>query len=398
MYTPEFWKWVEEHRGEDSTKLRLKTRGAEPWIEDAIAQIENERRSQKKFAADGPLAEAMPRLMPVGISIEQATSARVAMLHRSIAEKLLPENPRILDMTCGLGVDASVLATIPGAHVTAIELDGKIAGVARTNYATRPEMSIIEGDSTEFLRECKQHFDLIFIDPARRDSVGNRVYNIRDCAPNVIDLMPLLLAKSDHLMIKLSPMLDVTQTIRDLPGLTDLYIIDDGGECRELLAVVGKEDVAEPMIHSISGDIEFSFTKREESEAEGRYELPRAGQYLLEPSPALMKAGAFRLTGRRFGIAELHPNTHLFISDTTLNDFPGRSYLITEVLPFSSSNIKRLKKERLEADVAVRNFPFTAEQLRGRLGVRKSGPIRIVGVTAADGNPYMILSRKPTVG
>lgn len=393
MYDEQFWEWVARHRDDDPTRLRLKARGNIPREADAIAQIENERKAKRKFAvATADVGPLMPRLMPIAISVEQATSAKVALLHREIAASLLPPSPSILDMTCGLGVDASVLASIPGSTVTAIELNPDIAAVAMENYALRDNMEIVCGDSIAYLHSTSRRYDLIFIDPARRDVAGKRVYNVHDCTPDVTALMPLLHEKSDYVMVKLSPMLDVTQTIRDIDGITDLYIVEESGECRELLAVAGHCNTSEPRITAISGDKRFSFTREEELTATERFAMPSAGSYLLEPGAALMKAGAFKLVANRYDAPALHPNTHLYVAGAMPADFPGRITRIIDVLPFSSANIKQIKKQRLSAEVAVRNFPFTADSLRERLGIKKSGDLRIIGVTAMDNKLYLIIA------
>lgn len=392
MYNKEFWKWVDEHRDENPSKLWLKMHGKGSWVHDAIMQIENERRSHKKFATDcDDITSAMPRLMPVGISIEQATSAKVAQLHRAIAKKFLPKKSSILDMTCGLGVDASILATISGAYVTCIELNEKIAEIASYNYGNRGNITVINADSVSYLHTTDKHFNLIFIDPARRDNSGNKVYNIHDCTPDVTDIMPIILDKSDHVMIKLSPMLDITQTIRDLPSLQELYIIDEGGECRELLAVAGRYNTGEPVIHAIDDTHDFTFTRSEEAAVCFKdYALPTCGLYLFEPAPGLLKAGAFKLIAQRFGIIAIHPNTHVYVGNAPIPDFFGRQSIIKDVLKFSSTTLKSMKKERIEGDVAVRNFPITADTLRAKLGIKKSGKERIVGITACDGKQYLL--------
>ena len=394
VYTDEFWDWVKQHQDDDPARLRLKERGKESWKEDAIAQIENVKESKKKFSSSNIASDILPRLMPLSMSVEQATSANVALLHKHLAEKLLPYNKTILDMTCGLGVDTALLSTIPKSHVTSIEKNSRIAEIAIFNFKDKKNIKIINADSVEFLQKTGLHYNLIYIDPARRDNIGNRVYNIRDCSPNVIEILPLLKEKCDAVMIKLSPMLDVTQTLRELDGISDLYIIEDGGECRELLAILNFKNTANPQIHVWNSVEKFKFQRSEELNATELLSLPQTGLYLIEPSPAMMKAGPFKLISSRYDIPALHPNTHLYISQQPIEGFPGRQDLITEILPFSSGNLKRLKKLHLQADVAVRNFPYTADDLRTRLGIKKSGNERIVGVTACDGNQYLLRLKK----
>ncbi|MBD5366286.1 MAG: hypothetical protein HDR82_04630 [Bacteroides sp.] len=389
-YNDEFWKWVSDHRKIDPYKLRLNYRADTPWINDAIAQIENERRAKNKF---GNVAEShlLPTLYPIGLSIEQSTTPRIAMLHRQLAH-ITPGSPfRILEMTCGLGIDASFLASDAATKLTAIELNSQIASVAEYNFKARENINIINGNSIDYLTNSNEHFNLIFIDPARRDDSGGRVYNLHDCTPDVTQLLPLMASKSDVIMIKMSPMLDVTQTLRDLPQTTELYVVGERGECRELLAIIDTHrQVATPIITVWSDGSTFSFTQPEEAEAEASVSMPRQGEFLLEPSAAMMKAAPFKLISQRYKASMIHPNTHVYTADYRPEDFAGKVYQIDEMLPYSSSNIKRIKKMKLNCDVAVRNFNIGADELRSRLGINKSGEKRLLGITAADSKPYIL--------
>lgn len=397
-YNKDFWDWVTLHSNDDPSRLRLSKKKDTPWIDEAINHIENRQRSRSKFVTGNDDESALlPRLMPVAISIEQATSVAIARLHRHVAR--LPINARVLDMTCGLGIDASFLAADAATELTTVELDSRIASVARWNFKDRPNITVINDDSVRYLESTDKHYDLIFIDPARRDSNGSRVYNLHDCLPDVTTLLPLLKARTTRIMVKMSPMLDIRQTLCDLPGTRQLLVIEERNECRELLAIIDSDAHDDSLnatisIHNVSAGSNFSFTLQEESDAPPIVAMPRAGQYLLEPSPATMKAAPFRILCHRHAASMIHSNTHLYVSDSRPLLFPGKVYMITEVIPYSSGVLKRLSRLKLDADVAVRNFPVSAEALRQRLGIKKSGDTRIIGVTACDGKQYLLIARK----
>lgn len=397
---PDFWNWIQSHINDDIHRLRLNARDNAPWAPEAINHIESTRRVGRKFIVGD--TDLTPRLMSVPLSVEQATSASVAMLHRVIVgDNLLSPGATVLDMTCGLGIDALAMSLSPGVNVTAIEMNPDVAAVAAFNFACRPNVEIIQGDSISWLRDNDRHFSLIFIDPARRDASGGRVYNLHDCTPDVTTILPLLRSRAKTVMIKLSPMLDITQTINDLPGITQVHIIDDAGECRELLAVVAGDDQPVPGSPTITAWHQghpFTFTRDEENSAVATTGLPRQGQYLFEPSPAMMKAAPFRLIASRYNLSKLHPNTHLYVGDSPIPDFPGRTSFIDTVHPYSSSALKQLKRRHLQADVACRNFTITPDQLAKRLSITRSGVTRLVGVTAADSNPYILEVSRPTSG
>ena len=194
-----------------------------------------------------------------------------------------------------------------------------------------------------------------------------------------------------YAMIKLSPMLDVSQTLADLPGIIALHIVEERGECRELLAVIDLSKVAEvgksakevPVVVN-SGDKEFTFDRIEEAEALAAFGAPKEGMYLYEPSPAMMKAAPFSLLSTRFGMKKLHPNTNLYLADIPLATLPGRWNLIERVVPFNSRNAKALAREIDGADVAVRNAPLQAETLSKRYGFRPGGSHRLMLATAVS--------------
>lgn len=380
----DFWKFVEEHRNDDPARLRLKYHGSnECWIEEAITHIECLRKCGNKFG------KARPDLMPSTLSVEQATSEKVAQLHGEIARKLIGNPHNILDMTCGLGIDLHALSDTFQCRSTGIEINPKLANAATYNFRNNPLVDIVNADSVKWLESSPDNtkFDLIFIDPARRDDAGQRVFNIHHCQPDVAEMLPLLAAKCSYAMVKLSPMLDVTQTLRDLPPITELHIVDDNGECRELLAVLdfsyGSKE-AEPLITIHSGDKTLSFTPAEERQRQEQYGAPIAGMWLFEPSPACMKAHPFATLCELYGLKKLHPNTNLFIADTPSYNLPGKWYEIEAVHDFASSVIKTLGKSITHADIAVRNFPFKAEGLQRRLKIKSGGRHRIIGATIGE--------------
>lgn len=385
----EFWQFVETNRQVNPSTLRLKYhKDGRDWINAAITQIECMNKCKGKFG------EFQPELMVSTVSLEQATSANVARLHGELAKSLLgySANPQMLDMTCGMGIDLkAIVMANPSVTVIGAEYIPELASVTAYNFADFPNVEIINVNSVNWLNEnnCDGLFDLIFVDPARRDDNGGKVFNIHHCQPDVVELMPMLQTRCRNLMIKLSPMLDVTQTLRDLPQTTDLYVVDDNGECREILVViscVGEKSSLSPKIHVWSNGLQFCFTAEEERGCELEFAHPTAGQWLYEPSPAMMKAAPFAIICTRYGLKKLHANTNLFVGDAPKFDLPGRWHEIEHVLDYSSSVLKNLRKTIAQADVAVRNFPIKAEMLQTRLKIKSGGNHRIMGVTTCKGS------------
>lgn len=201
-------------------------------------------------------------------------------------------------------------------------------------------------------------------------------------------------------MVKLSPMLDITQTIRDLPGISALHIVDERGECRELLAILDfTASFAEPRITVHDEDTEFSYLPSEANDIPcAEYAMPVTGMWLCEPGPGMMKSGRFSLLAKRFGLKEIHKNTHLLLGADKPEGFSGKCRRIEAVYPLSSSSLKTVGKTIGRADVAIRNLPqFTPELLSKRLGIKPGGMRRVVGCTVADGSKALIVVRKDSV-
>ncbi len=393
--TPELFDFIAKHKDEKSDTLRFRYHNSgEPWMPLAINHIESLHKCGRKFG------DMQPRLMAAPLSVEQASSWAVAALHADIARRIAGNAEKFLDMTCGLGIDFRAIATALGTQCgsMAVEMQPMLAEAAAYNFQDMANVTVITGDSVAWLEKCGEQFDLIFIDPARRGTDGKRLYNIHDCMPDVGALLPLLRSKARKVMVKLSPMLDVSGTLADLP-CSELHIVDENGECRELLAVMDFTSAAPdsgdvPVIIRSSGTAPLIFTREEERNATPRYGIPQPGGMLFEPSPAAMKGAPFSLLSEKFGLAKLHPNTHVYFSESANEDLPGKWHEITEVIPFSSSVIKNLSKRKMQADVAVRNFPLTAPELIRRLSIKSGGDTRIIGVTAYEGSRLLIVVRK----
>lgn len=393
-FPPEFFAFVEANRAASPSALRLRHHGAaEEWLPLAINHIEALQKAAKKL---GPL---FPEVVPLVVSAEQATSAPVAQLHAELALRLVPHGARFLDMTCGIGIDFISIARALGGPSVAVELHPHLAAAATHNFRHDREVEVVNADSVAWLEAYTgPRFNLVFIDPARRSAQGRRLYNIHDCQPDVSLLTPQFAEKAEKVMVKLSPMLDVTQTLRDLPATGALHIVDEGGECRELLAILDfstPAPLAEPQItiHASDGAT-LTFTPSEEAALSPAYAAPVAGNYLFEPSPSAMKAAPWGILCHRHGLRKLHPNTHLFTAPAPVDGLPGKWRLIEEVIDFSSSTAKQLAKRIAQADVATRNFPLSAPDLAKKLRIKAGGDLRLVGVTSVNGARQLLLTRK----
>lgn len=405
-FSKEYLEFVKAHASEDPVKLRLRFHGDDRrWIPLAINNIAILRKS-RKFKLNDEI-DLTPRVIPLEVSAQQATSAPVSLLHAN----LVKDATLILDMTFGLGMDSRLIAVDMQKKILGFDLKEELVAAAKVNFEDFPNVEVYEGDSVKFLQEyVGKEFDLIIIDPARRGKDGERLYNLHDCQPDLIEILPLIMKNTRQLMAKLSPMLDVTQTLRDLPGLRELHIVEEGNECKELLAIVDRDSATdEPLIIidriSKGGLTTFMFKQSEEklcnTSTSTLNRHPQPGDYLLEPSAATMKAAPFNLLASRFNAIPLHRNTHLYLlptisTESIPTEFPGTIYKIEQALPLTSSNLKQLAKSLNQADIAVRNVKgFTPDTLRKRLKLKPGGDLKLYAATLStttDGEiPFLLL-------
>ena len=376
---------------EDFNSLRLKHHG-DPEMMQKILQLECRSKTASKL--HDTLKCAGFRFPSLAVA-EMATSDAIAGLHAN----LIPDGAKVLDMTFGLGIDTFHFAE-RAAEVTAVEYNHETfsAGLDNIRALGLTNVQLHYGESIGWLNSCDSMFDVIFIDPARRDNAG-RHFALKDCQPDIIPAIPLLLSRCRKLIIKASPMLDIKKAVAELGSPCEVISIGTARECKELVFVVNSEDLSHddgPTLLSTTcltvGQPTFSFTPEEETNAVPAYMLPAEGMLLFEPYPSVMKGGGMKLLSSRFGIGKLHPNTNLFTAAGQPADFPGEQFEIAEVLPFNKQSVKNFAKNHPTINVAVRNFPLSAPQLAAKLKVREGGNAMVFGTTGHDGQKLLVVT------
>lgn len=388
MEMEEMWGYVAANAGADTLKLMLKSEPDLPFDKRfAVMQIECRKKAKNKI----PELLANERfLFPKAISAEQCTHQQVAKFHAS----LFQPTDSVLDMTMGLGVDSYYISQRV-ASLKAIELDEEIAAAGAHNYA----FTVVNADSVAWLTQTDERFDAVFIDPARRGDGGARLYGLADCAPDVLGILLTIKAHAKRLYIKASPMIDVTQSMRDLaPHLTDVWAVSVKNECKELFFEVDfGAECADVQLHALNfeagGTQEFVVDSAALA-VEGCYGSPSAGQYLYEPNASVMKIGAFAALTRQFPILQIAKNSHLYYSDDFVQDFPGRKFVIDSIIPFSGKEAKTVGKQHKQLNIATRNFRLSPDELKKRLKVRDGGDCYLFATTLANAEQVLLLTRK----
>ena len=357
-----------------------------------LQQIEGRERTADKL----PTFASIPDWWyPVRLSCEQCSSELTARYKASLLSPLAlgeGKEERLLDLTGGYGVDTYFLSE-QFTHTDYVEQNEELCRIAAHNFALsqkskveRQKLSIAIHNTTaeDFLLSSpcgEAGWGLIFLDPARRDSHGSKVFRLEDCTPNVVELLPTLLAHSKRLLIKLSPMLDLTQAVTSLSQVNwDIHIVAIKNEVKEVLLLSGGTGQI-ITIDLAQKDQAFVFTREEEQHCGLDIRDGKLANHLYEPNAAILKAGAYKLVAQRFGLHKLDVNTHLYTSRQFIENFPGRVWRITE-----KQNLK-------QANVLTRNYPLTPEQLKKKLHLRDGGTAFVIGCRVA-GKPTLLYAER----
>lgn len=384
--------YVREHLADDTARLLLGAK-REPGLDVPflVEQIESRRQIREKL----PSWYANEELVfPAKIAAEQCSSEQTALYK----QRLVGIGDRLCDLTGGLGID-SYFFSRKVREVVYVERFPVYCEVARHNFQAlgATNITVVNADATQCLGQLPE-VDVFYIDPARRGSGNRRVYALSDCEPDLPALLPVLWGNAPRVIAKLSPMADISQTRALLPGTVAIHVIAVRNECKELLFEVQRGSEEEPLIHCVHftahGEEDFSFTQAEERDAPLRL-ASAVGNYLYEPNAALLKAGAFKTIAVRLEVEKLHVSSHLYTSKELVKDFPGRSFRVEQVVPFSSKIGRTLHREIPRANIAVRNFPLSVEELRKRTKIAEGGDLYLFATTLRDGEKVLIVGRKP---
>ncbi|MFC3559159.1 THUMP-like domain-containing protein [Pedobacter jamesrossensis] len=353
--------YISSHLNADVNQIALsKSPFADVSSAELANQISAKKKSQKKlptwFNTDGIY-------YPPTLSIEQ-TSSEITAKYKSG----LVEGENLIDLTGGFGVDSYYFSKTVS-QVTHCEINVELSEIANINAKALKVKNITfeAKDGLELLKN-KDSFDTIYIDPARRATKG-KVFMLKDCTPNVVGNLDILLEKSNRIIIKTAPLLDLTAGLQELKFVSEIHVVSIKNECKELLWIIEKGFSKELKITAATINDEtklFSFSKSELNCSPTLAKEINNFSYLYEPDAALLKSGAFNLIGNRYNLEKLHNQTQLYVSDNKETRFPGRIFKINEIL--SSSDLK--KQKFLVGNVVVRNYPAKAEELTKKFKIK----------------------------
>lgn len=360
LIQPEVQKYIQDNRNADLHQLLLKKSPfPEVSIQEIVQQIKGKNIAEKKF----PFFLKENIIFPPNLNLEQ-TSSEITAKYKA----QLISGKSILDLTSGFGIDAFFMSE-HFEKITLIEQNSGLLDIVKHNWnILERKAEFINSDLSFFLNDNSYFYDVIFLDPARRDSNKNKVFLLEDLSPNILDIQNVLLEKSNQVLIKLSPLIDIKYLTSVVKNCKEIYIVAVKNEVKEVLLSLTKDWSSQNIdIHCInleSNEPEFIFTNTEWEHSSS--EFSDFLNYLYIPNNSVLKSGAFNVISERFELKKLHPNTQLYTSENLVSDFPGR------VLKMQMIDAKEIKKGE-QYNLISKNYPLKPEEIKKKYKLKDGG-------------------------
>ena len=390
--SPETLRFIEENARADVRSLALQAKKY-PQVDMAMAvvQIAGRQIAEVKvpswYRTEG-------LLYPKHLSMEQCSSEATAIYKAGLVE-----GDTFADLTGGFGIDCSFLSR-KFKQADYVERQSELCELAEHNFPLLGlKIGVHNEDGVEYLKQMHP-VDVLFLDPARRDGHGGKTVAISDCEPDVSALEDLLVEKAKKVMVKLSPMLDLSLALKALKYVREVHIVSVNNECKELLLILEKSiDSSEIVIHceqitSTGEHQHYAFTQEQERTSDCPLSA-EVGAYLYEPNASILKAGAYRSLTQTYPVNKLHASSHLYTSPYYIEDFPGRRFQVEAVSGFGKKELKTLLQGLEKANLTIRNFPSSVAELRKRLKLKEGGECYLFATTLSDESKVLIKCRKP---
>jgi hypothetical protein len=387
LLSEEIQNFINASLNENVSQLALKKN---PFPEVAWTTILNQIAAKQKAQTKLPTWFTTKNILyPTKISLEQTSSEATAAYKANLIT-----GDSLLDATGGFGVDDYYFAKKIN-EVIHCEVNKELAELVQHNLneLNIKNIQCISGDSSEILSQLNQKFDWIYLDPSRRNDAKGKVFMLKDCQPNVPELLDFYFGFSDNIMIKTAPILDLAAGISELRNVAEIHIVALDNEVKELLWMLKKNHNLSTYITTcniLKNNVQnFSFSIND-STPSLPYSLPK--KYLYEPNAALMKSGGFEVISNRFGIAKLHQHSHLYTSNS-IHDFPGRIFEIKQSIGYSKMEMKQFLVNT-KANITTRNFPDSVEQIRQKWKIKEGGSLYCFFTTNATNEKIVLLCHK----
>lgn len=367
--------FVAKYKDADLHSLLLKKSPfPEVSIQELVQQIKGRKVAEKKF----PFLNQENIIFPPNLNLEQASSQDTADF-----KKQFFKGKKFVDLTCGFGIDAYFLSQ-NFEEITLIEQNTELLDIVKHNWEVLGrKANFINQKLEDFLKNNKEKFDLIYLDPARRDNHNRKVFLLEDLSPNIIEIQEQLSDISTEILIKLSPLIDIQHLVASLKNICKIWIIAVKNEVKEVLVYLKKKE-NRPEIFCInlqSTEPEFHFNLDDEKYCQSEFLTPK--KYIYIPNNSVLKSGAFNLVSEKFGLKKLHQNTHIYTSEEKIEHFPGRIFETEEI------NSKAIKKGE-QFNIITKNFPLKPEEIKKKYKIKDGGNQYLIAVKSLSGNHFLV--------
>lgn len=340
------------------TLLLKKSPFPEVSMHEIVQQIKGKQVAERKF----PFLLKEGIIFPPQLNLEQSSSEKTA-LYKSDSLK----GNKFIDLTSGFAIDAYYLSQNFD-DITLIEQNTELLDIVEHNWKILGRQAkFINSRLEDFLNENQEHFDVIYLDPARRDQNKNKVFLLEDLSPDILEIQEKLQAVSSLVVIKLSPLIDLKYLISVLPGIVRIDIIALKNDVKEIVVFLSNENTGKVFCNCVNLDgneAAFTYPFGDEETAQAEYSEPE--KYIYIPNNAVLKAGVFNLISQKFGLKKLHPNSHLYTSGEKIDNFPGR---IFEMVIVDSKSIKK----KGQFNIISKNYPLKPEEIKKKYGLKDGG-------------------------
>ena len=325
---------------------------------------------------------------PTPLSMEQCSSEKTA-----IYKSKLVSGKSLVDLTGGFGIDSFYFSK-QFEEVLYLEPNKALFNVVSGNFHSLAANNIQTKNTTteDFLNSNTKKFDIAYIDPSRRDE-NKRVYLLNECVPHIVELSEDIFKIANQILVKTAPLLDIKQSIKELKYVSNVFVISLNNDCKEVLYLLDKNSTHLISIHTTnlnSTPQNFNFSFEDEKATNSTYSSPQ--QYLYEPNASILKAGAFNSIAQHFDINKIAANSHLYTSDSVIENFPGRTFKIEHLVNYNLKEFKKLGI--LKANIACRSFKVKPDDIKKKLKLKDGGDTYIFATTDQNNKPILVVCVK----
>lgn len=354
------------------------------WDMAAIAQqVAGKQKAKNKIPS---WCNTNNLLYPGRLSMEQCSSEQTAKYKAEIIQ-----GKRFIDLTGGFGVDSYFISKSFEKTIHC-EKNKELQNIAKHNFKIlNSDIESFHQNGLNYLQTVQEKFDLIYIDPARRNENNQKVLKLSHYTPNILEHIDLLFEKGSNILVKTAPFLDIKEVLNKLPNVKEIHIVSLKNECKEVLYLLDQKYKGEVQLHCINiTQSKYSFLYSQENETAP---LSHPLEYLYEPNVSILKAGAFNSIANDFKLRKLHPNSHLYTSYSLIEGFPGRTFKIGAVCKYNKKDLlKHIPNKK--GNITRRNFPDSVAEIRKKTGIKEGGEYYIFATTLKDNKPKFLVCSK----